>query len=125
MNPFLSVLTDEDAIKLAIKPGISGKAFEGANLDETNVWTNSGYGLFMTSRICKQGGSFVITSGSKGLFLSEKREAFFDINSKGTALNMTLNTNKLEELNIKLARLRESDEVKNAPLTPSTASLGK
>jgi hypothetical protein len=124
-NPHLSVLNDTDAVKLAIQPGISGKAYNGAKIDETNIWANSGYGLFMTSQICKLGGSFVLTSGSKGVFLSETHERLFDIRSQGTALNLTLSTDKLESLSLMLTRLRESDVVKNAPLTPSTASLGK
>jgi hypothetical protein len=124
-NPHLSVLNDIDAVKLAILPGISGKAYQGAKIDDTNIWANSGYGLYMTSQICKLGGSFILTSGSKGIFLSEKHERLFDIRSQGTALNLTLNTDKLESLSIMLAKLRESDDVKNAPITPSTASLGK
>ncbi len=124
-NPYLSVLNDTDAVKLAIQPGISGKAYAGVKADESNIWANSGYGLYMTSQICKMGGSFVLTSGSKGIFLSETHKRVFDIRSQGTALNLTLSTDKLKSLSLMLARLRESEEVKNAPINPSTASLGK
>ncbi|PAE46717.1 hypothetical protein CHH95_21595, partial [Bacillus licheniformis] len=65
VNPNLNIKNDKDALYLSIEPGISGKAFEynGVMRGQSNSdWDNSGYGLFVTSKICQHGGDFLICS---------------------------------------------------------------
>jgi len=73
-NPHLNIRTDEEALRLALLPGVSGVAFKGARPRRTDEWANSGYGLFMTSELCARGGSFMICSGSTAVLRKGNRE---------------------------------------------------
>lgn len=106
-NPNLDLQSDEEALKEAIEPGVSGKVYKGQKRKPKGDWVNSGFGLYMTSNICRNGGSFFIASGTKGLYLSEKKSRFLDTPINGTALNLTLDTTKITGLNETLADLRE------------------
>lgn len=53
-------LTNRDALQTALMPGVSGNPQAGRGQE---VWQNSGYGLYMTNRICRNGGRFMICSG--------------------------------------------------------------
>lgn len=101
LNPNLNSLTHEEAIRQSLKPGISGKTYPGQKRKQKGDWANSGYGLYMTSNICKNGGSFFIASGNVGFYLSGNDEKVMDISLDGTALNLTLNLDQplgLEEI---------------------------
>jgi hypothetical protein len=89
-NPHLIINSDEDAIRLALKPGISGRAYEGAPRLRDDAWANSGYGLFMTSQICARGGSFALCSGDRGLLLNGEAEKVLDAGFSGTAIRMCI-----------------------------------
>jgi hypothetical protein len=87
-------------------PGISGKAFKGVKRDKNDVWANSGFGLYMTSRLCREGGSFYVASGNSSLMLSETQKDSVKINFVGTALRLTLDTRQLNSLNKSLEQYR-------------------
>ncbi len=108
-NPFIQVQCDSDAIQQALMPAISSKNFKGAKIDKDNPWHNSGFGLYMISRICRLGGSFLICSGDHGIALNEHGKEHIDLGHhfKGTAVRMVLNTSKLTKLNEMLAKFRE------------------
>jgi hypothetical protein len=57
-NPKLEVESDLDALKLSLLPGISSKAWRRRN--SSDAWANSGYGLFMTQRLCSLDGEFTL-----------------------------------------------------------------
>lgn len=57
-NPFIQVQCDSDAIQQALMPAISSKNFKGVIIDRDDPWHNSGFGLYMISRICRLGGAF-------------------------------------------------------------------
>lgn len=60
--------SDEEALRYAISPGISRTFVPGGQNLSSDDWANSGYGLFMISRICAElGGSFIIASGDAAL----------------------------------------------------------
>lgn len=89
--------TDEDALKFAIKAGIS-QAFKPSRKNNSeDEWANSGFGLYMVSEICKElQGSFVLASGSRYVKINQNGEmklgeTFF----KGTAVKVTISTNKI------------------------------
>lgn len=107
-NPFIQVDSDSDAIQQALMPAISSKNFEGVRVDRNNPWHNSGFGLYMSSRICRLGGSFLICSGDHGISLNEYGKTHIELGHrlKGTAVRMVLNTNKLMELSGMLAKFR-------------------
>jgi anti-sigma regulatory factor (Ser/Thr protein kinase) len=104
-NPAHEGLTEDEALELALMPGISGNPFAGKGRD---VWNNSGYGLYMTSRICRNGGNFLICSGGHGIDLTHehgKQEIKTDF--QGTAIRLFINTKNMKNLTERLAEFRE------------------
>ncbi|WP_185230347.1 hypothetical protein [Teredinibacter franksiae] len=113
-NPHLKIESDHEALNCALMPGISGKAFKGVRRDKNDVWANSGFGLYMTSRLCREGGSFFIASGETGLYLSENKKRNLNTPFKGTALRLVLNTERLSSLSSMLSKYRkDASEFKN------------
>lgn len=108
-NPFVEVENDSDAIQQALMPAISSKNYEGKRIDTSNPWHNSGFGLYMSSRICRIGGSFLICSGNHGIKLHKERKEHIDLNHfcSGTVVRMVLDTRKLTELKSMLAQFKE------------------
>jgi hypothetical protein len=120
-NPGLEMTSDADALNLSLMPGISGKAFRRKAGRSDDVWRNSGFGLYMTSRLCGNGGAFFICSGSAGLHLSNGAKKTLPLSHKGTALCLTLHTRKLTALSQALQTYaKEGDEI---AATLSGASL--
>lgn len=108
-NPHIEVATDSDAIQQALMPAISSKNYKGAKIDTSNPWHNSGFGLYMSNRICRLGGSFLICSGDHGIKLNEVGKEHIDLPHKclGTVVRMVLNTSKLTELSSMLTKFRD------------------
>lgn len=98
-NPKFEFGSDREALQASLMPGVSGNRAAGKS-DEK--WSNSGYGLYMTSRICRQGGSFFICSGQAGLWLEAGRKLDVGSQLDGTAVRMLINTNKLGDLRDRL-----------------------
>jgi len=106
-NPKLKVETDHDAIRLALLPGISGKGEKVKKLRVKDSWTNSGFGLYMTSRLCRSGGSFLIGSGDAALLLSGNDMLDMHWGFEGTAIRLQMNVGALQELDAKLEGFRK------------------
>jgi hypothetical protein len=125
-NPHLNIQDDHEALNLSLMPGISGKAFKGMRRNANDVWANSGYGLYMTSRLCREGGSYFIASGETGLYLSENKKRYLETPFEGTAIKLTLNTSRLKTLSEMLGRFRKealaSDASGNGKMSASKAS---
>jgi hypothetical protein len=121
-NPKLKIQDDHEALNLSLMPGISGKAYKGAKPRIKGEWANSGFGLYMTSRLCREGGSFFIASGKTGLYLSEKKRRYLDTPFEGTALMLSLNTKRLSSLSSMLSKYKEEAKIKNNQITASLAS---
>lgn len=130
-NPHLDASTDKRAINYALMPAVSGKAFKGARKKQRGPWANSGFGLYMTSRICRNGGSFFVVSGDTGMLLTKKEEAkrYYECAFGGTAIRMVVRTNQLAELKDALETYRnEGYEIQKrykeiVSIDPSSASL--
>lgn len=127
-NPKLQFDSDKEALRLALMPGISGKAHKQRGAARYNVWANSGFGLYMTSRLCRNGGNFFIASGDCGLLLKAAEKWDVQIPFEGTALRLTLSVETLHGISSKLQQFREEGyEIaarfgKSAVLSASTAS---
>jgi hypothetical protein len=67
-NPNYRYPTDKLALEMSLLPSVSGKTHMSFN---SSLWSNSGYGLYMTSRLCRHGGNFVIASGRAAIGLSK------------------------------------------------------
>lgn len=99
-NPHLPLENDQDALKYALMPGISGKTYKGVKLRHEDHWQNSGYGLYMNYRLCNEGGSFFICSGSRGLLRRKDNDKnqYYPTNFQGTALRLRMNTQRLRDV---------------------------
>lgn len=110
---------DEEALKYAISPGISRTFAPGGKNLSNDEWANSGYGLYMISRICaKLGGSFTIASGEASLKIDQNGSKI-DSEScylQGTAICMRVNLSKMknyEEVARQILNLGESEAKEN------------
>jgi len=106
-NPHLTINDDRDAIQLSLMPSISGKMYKGVKKDKKNVWQNSGFGLYMTNRICRDGGSFFVCSNGAGLLLTKGNKQDFSTTFQGTAIRMIINTHNVADLNKRLENYRD------------------
>lgn len=131
-NPHIDASTDKSAINYALMPAVSGKAFKGArNLQKRGHWTNSGFGLYLTSRICRNGGNFFISSGETGMLLTSGKNGkrYFETCLSGTAVRMTIQTKHLDSLKDTLAKYRaDGFDIQRkykeiVSIDPSSASL--
>jgi hypothetical protein len=105
------ILSDDHAMRLALLPGVSGKAVRNSKIEQYDHWDNSGYGLYLTSRLCAIGGSFFICSGKRGMvYRQDGNHKYLDSSYQGTALRMVLNTANLTDLKSSLRRLRREGE---------------
>jgi hypothetical protein len=122
-NPKLSLVDDIEAIRWGLKPGVSGKVYPGQKNKPKGDWANSGYGLYMTSNICKKGGSFFISSGNKGLLITEKQEREFELETHGTAVYLDIDLSSMSKLDEMLKDLG-SKIPKNVFIQPSKSTMG-
>jgi len=126
-NPFLNVKSDKDAINYSLLPGISGKAYKGAPKQRSDFWSNSGFGLYMTSELCRNGGDFFICSGLSGVFLKGTQKRNVKANLSGTAIRLALQTNNIASIKICLDEYRLKGQIiasklEGAIIDPSYAS---
>ncbi|MBF0185950.1 MAG: hypothetical protein HQM06_16395 [Magnetococcales bacterium] len=127
-NKNLLIDSNEKAIFLAMQPGISGIS-KDKRLRSSGEWVNSGYGLFMTSSICKIGGDFLLCSDSNAIQMSSNGVDFLPCSYKGVAIRMVIDVSKiklldhlLEELRIKGEQIARSRSDFDAELTASKMS---
>lgn len=125
-SPYWKPSTDADALLLALQPGVSGKAGLAPPVyGGGSAWQNSGYGLFVTSKLCQKGGQFTICSGSSALNMQAGEVTFQDTSIGGTYLLLQLNLYQVENLQLSVneivaqgeqaSAMRQSGDV----LTPS------
>lgn len=129
-NPHLDVSDDKRAINYALMPAVSGKAFKGTRVKQSGPWANSGFGLYMTNRICRNGGNFFIATGETGMLLTKgEGKRYFDCHFQGTAIRLIIKLGQLDDLRTSLGRYRkEGFEIQKmykeiVKIDPSSASL--
>lgn len=130
-NPHIDVSNDKKAVNYSLMPAVSGKNFKGMKIKQKGNWVNSGFGLYMTCRISRNGGNFFIASGDTGLLLTSKGEGkrYFETNFQGTAVRLVIKTNQLPNLRAALESYKkEGYEIKSRykeiiDIDPSAASL--
>lgn len=104
-HPKLTLRDDYDALNWSLLPGISGKNFEGVWQDNANPYQNSGYGLFLTSQLCKRHGNFFIGSYDSAISLSGDHKSKWPLGFPGTAIRMELNTDTLTDIEAELTEI--------------------
>lgn len=122
--------SNEEALKWAIKPGVS-VAFDPSKGNKSrDTWANSGYGLFMISEICKlTNGRFTIVSGDNCLRVFSNAMGNYGVHINGTALGIRIGTTSIDNYQtiINLARSNgeeTSKNIKNAFKEASVPSKG-
>jgi hypothetical protein len=74
-------------------------------------WHNSGYGLYMTNRLARNGGNFVLASGVSAVHLSRKTKNNYSTSFPGTALRFNLDVNQIGNVRERLALFRKEGAV--------------
>lgn len=105
-NPYHNPKDERDALHLALLPGISGKMYKGVKKRKNDDWQNSGFGLYMTSRICRNGGNFFVASNDKSIFLDANGKKDMECNYRGTALRMRIDTSRISSYSKMLEKFR-------------------
>jgi anti-sigma regulatory factor (Ser/Thr protein kinase) len=104
-NPKLQVDTDLDALKLSLLPGISSKAWSSRK--SADVWANSGYGLFMTQRLCSLGGEFTLLSGTAGMRIVGAETFTVPCRVPGTTAVLRIDADRVASLSKRLSEFRD------------------
>ncbi len=97
-NPDYIFAEDKDAIQAAILPSVSSKVRKGGKttIDPYDVWQNTGYGLYVVSRICRILGSLLIASGSSAQYWEfDSPERSFDTSHRGTAVRIVFSIERI------------------------------
>lgn len=103
-HPKLRNVQPREALRLAKKPGVSGKG--ALTRSPHDVWANSGYGLFMTTELAKRtGGDFFLASD--GLALVNDSEQSLSPKLLGTYVGIRFATSSLTSLSSSLSKLRD------------------
>lgn len=97
-NPHLKIVEDVEALRLSVLPGISGKSWAGADIDHSNEWSNSGFGLYVVSELCKRGGELDIVSGDAALCIKKDLRKPISSCHAGTALKIKIDTENLRSI---------------------------
>lgn len=107
------IKNDLDALESAVKPGIS-QAFSPDRKNKSgDAWSNSGFGLYMASEICKSlQGEFWILSGEKALRINSSGTTEYDTFFNGTAIGIKLNLSNLKDSQSLIAEVARAGEEK-------------
>ena len=104
-NPKLHAVNDLEAIKLALLPGVSSKAWRRTR--SHYAWANSGYVLFMTQRLCSLGGQFTLLTGTGGAQIIEGNVLELYTFAPGTTVVLRLDTAAISDLDGRLSEFRK------------------
>jgi hypothetical protein len=105
------IKNDEDAIDYALKPGIS-KAFGPTQKNKSDdEWSNSGFGLYMVSEICKKlNGSFCLVTGGNYIIVDNFVERSIT-HFEGTAIKIRISTENLQDTDAMIKEIAREGEL--------------
>lgn len=107
-NPNEIYQNDEDAIRAAIRPGVSRNTGKSRSTEQTQrlqeqfpdqdlaLYDNSGFGLTLTSNLGKEAGQFAIVSGKTSLAYLGHHEVLGNTSHFGTAIRLVLHPTKID-----------------------------
>lgn len=85
------ISTNEEALRWALKPGVSVSFNPAKGQKSTDIWANSGYGLYMISEICKAtAGWFAFVSGEDCMRVYPNTSSMYKAHYAGTALGIRI-----------------------------------
>lgn len=109
-NPKLKIANDHEAVCVSVLPGVSGKGGQRSRRDK-GPWANSGYGLYMTMRICAEGGNFFVCSGKSGLKLGSETREDFETDYQGTAIRLIIDVRRVARISEALEKFAREGHV--------------
>lgn len=109
------------ALETAMKPAVSGKVLSYNG--NQNVWDNSGFGLYMLKRICKDSGSLLISTNTAALKIENQQTTWHHQGLKGASLKVEINLQKLKELGTLAESLKRYRDESHVNTEPSWASM--
>ncbi len=121
---------NEEALRWALKPGVSASFNPSKGQRNEDVWANSGYGLFMISEICKlTRGWFTFVSGDNCVRVYPNNTAVCSTHYHGTALGIRVRPSKISNCDAIISQARYNGEetakgIKTAFKSASTPSKG-
>lgn len=119
-NPNIIVNTPEEALQLALVPGVSKNS---ATIKNKEVNGNSGFGLYMIKSICDIAGSFTIISSGKCLNIEDEKQEFYNANFSGTAIRIRINPSKFKD--IRISDLKNNLSIKGTKKVKQLSKLNK
>ncbi|MGX9157163.1 ATP-binding protein [Priestia megaterium] len=100
-NPNLNIDNDLTALNYSLLPGISGKAYYKDGIlqnSSTSEWGHSGFGLYVTSELCKIGGEFTIVSNGASFTSNAHSQWIHDAHINGTGIRLKLKLDEIPDL---------------------------
>lgn len=120
------VTNNGEALRWAIKPGISVAFNPAKGQRNQDAWANSGYGLFMISEICKAtNGWLTFVSGENCLRVYPNGNSIYGSHFKGTALGIRIKPSQVfnHQTLINTVRANGEETAKNIKNSFKEASL--
>ena len=121
------ITNNDDALRWAIKPGVSFAFNPATGPKKKGDWANSGYGLHMINEICKstKGGWCTFASNDNCLRIYSNTTTAENITFRGTALGIRIGTDDIKNAQamIDAARLKGEETAKNIKHAFKSASL--
>lgn len=124
------ITSNDEALRWALKPGVSVSFNPVRGQKSSDMWANSGYGLFMISEICKlTEGWFTFVSGCDCLRVFPNTITLYGTHYKGTALGIRIKPSKISSGQLLINQARAKGEetartIKNAFKKASIPSKG-
>jgi hypothetical protein len=121
-NPIHQPSSDEEALLLALQAGVSGVPVKSEEMTFRDAysdgWENAGLGLFVVSKLCAEGGTFSIASGTACRHLTNTVGVTALAKFPGTAIRMKLNTFADDDINKFIYRILPADFGRNRSRVP-------
>lgn len=111
-------ITDNaSALYWALKAGISQSLAPSDKQKSENTWSNSGFGLYMVSEICRcLSGVFILASGDDYLIVNDHGVFEGKTNVNGTVISITINVNKVPDAQELITRMSKQGESQAAEI---------
>ncbi len=126
-NEFVDVANNLAAIKAALLPGITGVS-RSDRIAQDSEWHNSGFGLYVVSRLAGRFGKFCVVSTSDYLELNHRNQYTKPYSLKGTGVAIKLDLSQMKDSQSFIRRTIEQGEkmqseiLKDFPIKASVAS---
>ena len=126
-NEFIDISNSTAALKAALLPGITGVS-RAERVEQHERWHNSGFGLYIVSRLAAKYGQFRVISSGDYLELHRNSQFHHSYPMQGTAVGIRLDVKQLDRAKQFIARTisdgeaMQSEILKDFPIAASAAS---